>query len=384
MDVFRHILDLKQSEPSQKWRARSRTLIAAIGKEQFFQPAARWLQLGPSPQQSGVQLNGKESDYQKGFLWFLAESDDPELCRLVSRFAEASLKKIRMLGAVSQKVGNACVNVLAEMPGLEPVMQLSGLARRIRYDTAQRLIEQALEQAAKRAGVSRDQLEEMTVPDFGLDPGGTRTEQFGEYSAHLAIELSTSVHLTWTDQEGKSLKSVPAAVKQQHAEDLKALQSTAKEMERMLASHRIRVERLLLTQRAIPLDSWRAYYLDHPLMSDMSRRLIWQFDSPAGNSLGIWRANKIVDLRGSEIDFPAETRSASGTPSNRMFKPSSTGAAGSKTTRSRNPSNRLIAKYICSPMPSAKQATSQTVSPDTFSASTNFRPFASSAVGSFA
>ncbi len=307
MDVFRHILDLKQSEPSQKWRARSRTLIAAIGKEQFFQAATRWLQLGPSPQQSGVQLNGKESDYQKGFLWFLAESGDPELCRLVSRFAEASLKKIRMLGAVSQKVGNACVNVLAEMPGLEPVMQLSGLARRIRYDTAQRLIEQALEQAAQRAGVSRDQLEEMTVPDFGLDPGGTRTEQFGEYSAHLAIELSTSVRITWTDPENKSLKSVPAAVKQQHAEDLKALQSTAKEMERMLASHRIRVERLLLTQRAIPLDSWRAYYLDHPLMSDMSRRLIWQFDSPAGNSLGIWRANKIVDLRGSEIDFPAET-----------------------------------------------------------------------------
>ena len=43
--------------------------------------------------------------------------------------AEAALKKIPLLGAVSQKVGNACVNVLAELPGREPVSQLSRLAQ---------------------------------------------------------------------------------------------------------------------------------------------------------------------------------------------------------------------------------------------------------------
>jgi hypothetical protein len=81
-------------------------------------------------------LTSKESDYQKGFLWLLADSEDAEICRLVAEFAERCLKKIPMIGAVSQKVGNASVNVLALMPGLEPATQLSRLAQCIKYDTA--------------------------------------------------------------------------------------------------------------------------------------------------------------------------------------------------------------------------------------------------------
>ena len=77
-----------------------------------------------------------------------------------------------MLGAVSQKVGNACVNVLAELPGLAPVSQLSLLSQHVKYDTAQRLIEKALARAAERAGVSREQIEEMSIPDCGLGPDG--------------------------------------------------------------------------------------------------------------------------------------------------------------------------------------------------------------------
>jgi hypothetical protein len=307
MAVFQHVAELKQSEPSNKWRARARELILTLGKGRFDQAATRWLQLGPSPSQPGVQLSSKESDYEKGFLWLLPDSADPEVCRLIARFAESSLKKIPMIGAVSQKVGNACVNVLAAMDGLEPVTQLSGLAQRIKYDTAQRLIRQALERAAQRAGVSRDQLEEMTAPDCGLGPDGSRAQQFGDYVAHLAIENTTGACLTWTDTEGNQLTSVPAAVKQQHPEELKAVKSAAKEMERMLDAHRTRVERLLLTQRAIPLESWRAYYIDHPLLCEMARRLIWQFESPAGRKLGIWRSGRMVGLNGDEIELPVET-----------------------------------------------------------------------------
>src|ERR1700751_3616280 len=129
-----------------------------------------------------------------------------------------------MLGAVSQKVGNACVNVLAELPGLEPVSQLSRLARRVRYDTAQRLIEEALNRAAEKAGVSREQLEEMSAPDCGLGPDGTRKERFGDYYARISVAETTSAIVEWRDPSGSALKSLPAYVREHHAEEWKDLQ----------------------------------------------------------------------------------------------------------------------------------------------------------------
>src|SRR5262249_56765756 len=164
-----------------------------------------------------------------------ADQSKERLPRLLANFAEAALKKIPMIGAVSQKVGNACVNVLAELPGLDPVSQLSRLGQRIKYDTAQRLIEAALTRAAEKAGVSREQLEEMSASDCGLGPDGTLTMRFGDYSARISIEETISIVVQWTDGSNKVQKSVPSYVKEHHPEDWKALQRDVKDMEKQLS-----------------------------------------------------------------------------------------------------------------------------------------------------
>jgi hypothetical protein len=248
-----------------------------------------------------VQISSGEAAYQAGFLWFLADQTDECLPTLLANFAEGALKKIPMLGAVSQKVGNACVNVLAELPGLEPVSQLSRLAQRVRYDTAQRLIEEALNRAAEKAGISREQLEEISTPDCGLGLDGTRTERLGDYYARVSIGETTTAILEWSDASGKALKTVPSYVKEHHAEEWKGLQRGVKDMEKMLSAHRTRMERLLLSQRAIPIETLRACYLDHPLLADMSRRLIWQFDG----GLGLWQDGHFIDSGEREIGIPA-------------------------------------------------------------------------------
>jgi hypothetical protein len=300
--IFVHAAELKSAEASKKWRAASREFMNTLGREVFFHAATRWLALGPSPGHPGVQISSGEADFQKGFLWFLADESDERLPRLLADFAEGALKKIPMLGAVSQKIGNACVNVLSELPGLEPVSQLGRLARRVRYDTAQRLIEEALTRAADKAGISREQLEEMNVSTCGLGPDGTLRKQFGDYIVDVSIDDATSVVVRWSDQ-GQPLKAAPADVKQRHAEEWKDLQRDMKDMEKLLSSHRIRIERLLLTQRPISIETLRSCYLDHPLLAGMSRRLVWQFDS----GLGAWRDGRIVDNTDREIDLAAQT-----------------------------------------------------------------------------
>ena len=300
--LFSHASELKSSEAPKKWRLAAQRIIQEIGSDVFLEAVMRWLALGPSPDRPGVQISSGEAELEKGFLWFLADQTDERLPRLLANFAEGALKKIPMLGAVSQKVGNACVNVLAELPGLEPVSQLSRLAQRIKYDTAQRLIEAALTRAAERAGVSREQLEEMSASDCGLGPDGTLTVRFGEYAVQVSIEETTSAAVRWSDKEGKVLKSVPSHVKQHHTEEWKELQRNVKDMEKQLSAHRSRVERLLLTQRALPIDKLQTCYLHHPMLADMSRRLIWQFES----GLGIWHNGRVISDTEREIDLASQ------------------------------------------------------------------------------
>jgi hypothetical protein len=246
-------LALKQSEPPAKWRQRAADAAARIGHERLREQALQWLALGPTPGATGLLMDGKESEFVKSVLWLLPPVADARVTSELARFAEACLKKIPGLGAVSQRAGNACVNVLAAIGTEDAVAQLSRLARRVRYDTAQRLIEEALEQAAERAGLSRDELEERAVPDVDLTADSPKAR---------------------------------------------------KERALLLSSHTMRVERLMLTQRAIPYERWREYYLDQPLLSDVARRLIWQFEADGNVWLGVWCDGRIVDETGSEISAP--------------------------------------------------------------------------------
>lgn len=300
--IFCHAAELKSSEAAKKWRVSAQALTEELGAEAFLEAAVRWLALGASPNRPGVQISSGEAEFQAGFLWFLAGRTDERLPELLAGFAESALTKIPLVGAVSQKVGNACVNVLAEMPGLAPVSQLSHLSRRVKYDTAQRLIGKALTRAADRAGVSREQLEEMSIPDCGLGSDGALTERFGDYCVRVRIEETTSAGLEWTDAQGKVLNSVPAYVKEHHAEEWKELKRSAAEMEKMLLASRARIERLLFTQRALSMETLTACYLQHPLLADMARRLVWQFD----DGLGIWHKGQVIDSAERPVDLSAQ------------------------------------------------------------------------------
>ena len=77
--------------------------------------------------------------------------------------------------------------------------------------------------------MTREELEEITTPSFGLDPDGCRQERLGD----CTLELTCLGELQCTSADGKKLKSVPEAVKRGFAEDLKELKDAAKEIGKM-------------------------------------------------------------------------------------------------------------------------------------------------------
>lgn len=305
-----HARSLTQSTASKKWQAEAVNLSKRIGHSDVLDAARRWLALGPTPGETTIQAPETEADYQKGFVWVLGALGDPSIAPDIANFAFGCFRKIPMIGAVSQRVGNACVNALAAMPGLDGVSQLSRLAARVKYDVARRLIEKAINDAAERNHVSRDDLEAMAVPAFGFalqaDTAGIRIERAGDCEARLTIGREGS-SLTWT-RGGQTIKSVPAKIKEEHADLLKDLSRTVKELDGQISAQRFRLERQLISQDTRSFDRWKPWYLDHPVIAHFATRLIWEFEHAGETRTAIpWQGN-LVDWAGHAIQPCAQAR----------------------------------------------------------------------------
>ena len=140
-----HCRTLEQTVPGAKWKKHSSDLIRALGESEVWQTLRRWLALGPTPGQPPEARSPiEDSAYQKGAVWCLALTHQPEMASTIGDFAIACLRKIPMLGAVSQKVGFSCVQALGSMQCSEAVSQLTRLRAKVKYSVAQRLIEKCL------------------------------------------------------------------------------------------------------------------------------------------------------------------------------------------------------------------------------------------------
>lgn len=297
--------DIRGANATKKWRTAAADIVEQIGPQEFRALALGWLALGPDPEPDGLPVVSEEADFQRGLLWALTNYSDREICSAVAAFAEQCLKKIPNFGPVSEKAGNACINVLANMSGDESLGQLARLGIRIKYQTAQRLINRALQEAAERAGLSREELEEITVPDFGLDPAGKVRENIGTYEAEFSTSEPT---VQYRNPDGKTVKSLPPTVREEYADAIKRIRRGAKDVDAMLTAQRLRIERLLMADRTITLATWRKHYLEHPLLSVLTRRLIWRFQWNGSDCTAIPGEGGLVEWSGQTVDPPEDCR----------------------------------------------------------------------------
>jgi hypothetical protein len=301
--LFHHCLSAQASTPSKAWRKQAEDLIAAVGALKVRESAVRWLNrdVVPVTPEPDSQISDKDADYLKGFIWMLASISDEEINRVVADFGLACLRKIPNTGPVSARVGFACVNSLAEMQGMESVAQLTRMRVKVKYAVALKLIERALNAAAERSGLSRDDLEDLAVPTYGLGVDGKCSQKLGNCSVELALLPSNDAELRWKNSAGKPVKSPPAEVKQNLQSQVKEIKRTAADAQKMLAAQRLRVEQFLINERKMSYEHWRKHFLDHPLLSALAKRLIWSFENHSSAAEGAWLNGEIVKWNNEPI-----------------------------------------------------------------------------------
>jgi hypothetical protein len=314
--LLQHCQQAESSKPSQKWLKTANGLVEAVGHEEFKRRLLHWFELValPRPIHQEPQdprylpdpdqlLDDRNSVILKGLAWSCAGWEDADITRAVSRLAQVCFKKVRNLGARCPRIGNACLHSLSVTTTDEAAAELSRLNQLIKQPSTRKLIEKSLDKAAELSGQTREDLEETTVPTYGLDAGGRLKQSFGEFTAEYCISGADAFQLLWRKADGKLQKSTPAEVKEKEAAGLKALKRTLQDIEKMLPAQRQRIERLLASEREWEYEKWRQRYLDHPLLADFCRRLIWHFRQDDRQASGIWHDGKIVDDHDQPIDW---------------------------------------------------------------------------------
>ena len=321
LDLLTHALNSDASKPSSKWLKDVGALLDVLDSQAARAQVCAWLEKYLTTPLPEIEATGNGSDdyyehqrlmvlanynYQavKGMVWLCRLFGDAPTVSLLGDVALHSLKKIAGHGPKSAKVGTACILTLASMAGPNSITQLSRLKTRVTYQAALGVLDKALGEAAARSGLTRNDLEELAVPSFGLDPDGRRCEQFGGYRGAVMVTGAGKVEVLWTGADGETVKSVPPAIRREHADAVKSLKRTITDLQEAWQTQRDRLEASMQGMQTWPLHVWRARYLTHPLLGLLSRRLLWRFGGQAGM---VWEG-RIEDEDGSPLaDLPDDT-----------------------------------------------------------------------------
>jgi hypothetical protein len=286
-ELLAHAATAAGSRPTAAWEKAGRRLLSAVGEQHARTAIVSWLALVGQPRT--LPVNGLNHVYDpdnavglRGLAWMLSFlPPSPGIARALGALVETSLRRIAGHGPRDPKVANAGVMALSRIDGEAALAELARLATRVTYKGTLKLADKALEERAEAMGLSRDDIEELAIPAYGLTELGRVVREFGGAGTAELVVQGSRVALTWRNGAGKVSKSVPAAIRQEHQEELKDLKATAGDIDKMLPALAQRLDRQFAARRTWTYAAWRARYLDHPLAGTIARRLLWTVDGEA-------------------------------------------------------------------------------------------------------
>ncbi|WP_242907052.1 DUF4132 domain-containing protein [Actinomadura terrae] len=154
---------------------------------------------------------------------------------------------------------------------------IAAIARSAPYKLLRERAGEVLGEAARAAGLTPERLADRFVPDFGLDPSGTLTLDYGPRRFLIGFDERLAPHVR--DERGRRRAALPKpGVRDDPARAFEAWARFAalRKDARMVAAERVhRLETAMVTGERWPLREFRAHFADHPLVWHIARRLVW-------------------------------------------------------------------------------------------------------------
>jgi hypothetical protein len=305
------------AKPGKAWFASAQAIIDDFGQQPAREAVGGWLRAFADDDRKELAafeerwhnrhfdkraVDGAKFRQNTGYMAGVAHVarcfPGPQLLPVLADVVERVARAKPMVREQSATVATAALRSIEASDDPLAAACLTRLALRLRWPKLRKAADKALKQYVERKGVSRQELEETTVPDFGLRDGKATIALGDGWTAEIDATNSYEPKVTWRKPDGAVARSC-AVIKKSHPDEVEAAQRTLKDIEAMLPAQRTRLELLLRDTRTWRLDAWRQRYLDHGLLSPMVRRLIWTVDATPV----VFVDDVARDVNGKTIDF---------------------------------------------------------------------------------
>jgi hypothetical protein len=182
----------------------------------------------------------------------------------VAPTAASTLPSQALLFEVARATGDfPTPEALAALRAARAVVRHKGVIKQL--DRMLKRVERAM---AERPGVA------FRLPDLGFGQDGVRSVSVDSYQA--VITVSDDVDLVWRRPDGKPSTTVPAAVRRDHADEVKALRDLVKQARGHRATLARALEAGYTAESSQPYHRWRGALASNGLGWSVASRLIWE------------------------------------------------------------------------------------------------------------
>jgi len=169
------------------------------------------------------------------------------------------------------------VGVLAAIGTDVALMHLHGIAQKVKFKGLKTKAQEKIDQVAADLGLTPERLADRLVPDFGLDPDGTLTLDYGP--RRFTVGFDEHLKPFVADEDGKPRKALPKPGAKDDAElapsAYKAFSALKKDVRSVAADQVSRLENAMVSRRRWTAAEFGDLFVAHPLLWHIVRRLVW-------------------------------------------------------------------------------------------------------------
>ncbi|EHG6150865.1 WGR and DUF4132 domain-containing protein [Escherichia fergusonii] len=180
-------------------------------------------------------------------------------------------------GESQHKRATVGLDVLAAIGSDIALMQLNGIAQKLKFKALQDQARTKIAQIAASRELTVAELEDRLAPDLGLDENGSLLLDFGPRQFTVSFDESLKPYVR--DASGSRLKDLPKPNKSDDetlAEEAVNRYKLLKKDVRTVAAQQIsRLEAAMCQRRRWTAEQFRLFLVEHPLVRHITQRLMW-------------------------------------------------------------------------------------------------------------
>ncbi|MDN3241450.1 DUF4132 domain-containing protein [Glycomyces tritici] len=173
------------------------------------------------------------------------------------------------------------LGVLGAIGSEAALRAIQGIAEKVKFKALKEEARVQIAAIAEGLGLTRDQLADRLLPDFGLGEEGALVLDYGP--RRFTVVFDEQLKPFVKDETGKPRKSLPKPGAKDDAEiadaAYKRFAALKKELRTVAADQVQRLEAAMVNGRTWTKDEFERYYVRHPLTWHLARRLVWSAEA---------------------------------------------------------------------------------------------------------